>query len=110
MGVALIIGLKQINFAFGLNPEAKHPEFVANLWESLAALGDTTGGSVALFFPMLLILMGMYNFIMCARGSVSVPAWCANVLECAFNLCASRMLQVQSQTHRIVNHEALTRN
>jgi len=60
VGVALIIGLNQINFACGLKPAVKHEEFVLNIGESLAELGNTKAASLVLFLiqmPLLYILM-----------------------------------------------------
>jgi MFS superfamily sulfate permease-like transporter len=73
VGVALIIGLKQINFALGLSPAAKHAEFVANLWESLAALGGTAPGSVALFVPELAALLLLMERVPRVPWAVVLP-------------------------------------
>jgi len=73
VGVALIIGLKQINFALGLSPAAKHAEFVANLWESLAALGGTRAGSVALFVPELAALLLLMKRVPRVPWAVVLP-------------------------------------
>ena len=38
--VAVIIGLNQLNFAFGLHPHHKHKHFYENVWESLKLLPE----------------------------------------------------------------------
>lgn len=48
MGVAFIITANQINFALGLPKLTRHPEFVANLYESLTNAGR--GSIVAVLF------------------------------------------------------------
>jgi len=56
LGVALIIGLGQLNFAFGLKGLAKHSEFIANVIETFSNISSTdlaTGG-VFLFFLLAL--------------------------------------------------------
>ena len=63
LSVALTIGLKQINYAFGLSGLASHVEFLDNLWESLSHLNQAQWGSMVLFFPLtiaLLFLMRKY--------------------------------------------------
>jgi SulP family sulfate permease len=63
LSVALTIGLKQINYAFGLSGLKSHVEFVDNLWESLVHLNQSQWGSMLLFFPLtaaLLLLMKNY--------------------------------------------------
>jgi len=60
VGVALIIGLNQLNFACGLMPGKKHALFVMNIIESLKELGATKWPSLILFIiqaPLLFILM-----------------------------------------------------
>ena len=52
MGVALIIGLKQLDFALGLSPATKHKELVLNVGESFAAFDTAKWESMVLFFPM----------------------------------------------------------
>jgi SulP family sulfate permease len=49
VGVALIIGLNQINFACGLQPEIKHKHFYMNIYESLIHLDETKWPSLVLF-------------------------------------------------------------
>jgi len=60
VGVALIIGLNQINFACGLAPTKKHQLFVMNILESFKTLGETKPPSLILFLiqmPSLYFLM-----------------------------------------------------
>jgi SulP family sulfate permease len=63
LSVALTIGFKQINYAFGLSGLKPHVEFLDNLWESLSHMGEAQWGSMVLFFPLtvaLLLLMKHY--------------------------------------------------
>jgi SulP family sulfate permease len=63
LSVALTIGFKQINYAFGLTGLKPHVEFLDNLWESLSHLNEAQWGSMVLFFPLtiaLLLLMKHY--------------------------------------------------
>jgi len=60
VGVALIIGLNQINFACGLMPGKKHALFVMNIVESIKTLGETRPTSLIVFAlqaPALWFLM-----------------------------------------------------
>jgi len=60
VGVALIIGLNQINFACGLIPGEKHSLFVMNIIESIKTLGETKPASLIVFLlsaPTLWFLM-----------------------------------------------------
>eukprot|EP00928_Gymnodinium_smaydae_P087042 TRINITY_DN7139_c0_g1_i6.p1 TRINITY_DN7139_c0_g1~~TRINITY_DN7139_c0_g1_i6.p1 ORF type:complete len:888 (+),score=153.93 TRINITY_DN7139_c0_g1_i6:679-3342(+) len=60
VGVALIIGLNQINFACGLTPGKKHKLFVMNIVESIITLGETKWPSLIVFIlqaPLLWLLM-----------------------------------------------------
>jgi SulP family sulfate permease len=60
VGVAVIIGLNQINFAFGLSPAHKHPHFVANIYESVIILDEQQWQSTLCFLlstPVLWFLM-----------------------------------------------------
>lgn len=60
VGVALIIGLNQINFACGLMPGKKHKLFVMNIVESILSLGETKPSSLIVFAisaPLLWLLM-----------------------------------------------------
>ena len=57
LSVALTIGLKQINYAFGLSGLKPHVEFLDNLWESLSHLNQAQLGSMVLFFPLTALLL-----------------------------------------------------
>jgi len=77
-GVALIIGLNQINLACGLQPAKKHEEFVWNMAESLAELGNTKAPSLVVFLiqtPALYLLMKKFPKIpwMAVMSLISVP-------------------------------------
>lgn len=56
LGVALIIGLNQLNFALGLNNLPKHEAFIMNIWESLQHIGNAEWSTFAVFAIGLLIL------------------------------------------------------
>lgn len=55
--MALIIGLNQLNFAFGLHPHEKHAHFYENLAESLGLLGEAEALCSILFFVNLVALL-----------------------------------------------------
>ncbi len=49
LGVAFIISANQLNFLLGLPKLKRHPEFVANLYETLNAIGQTSTFAVGFF-------------------------------------------------------------
>ena len=57
LSVALTIGFKQINYAFGLSGLKQHVEFLDNLYESLSHLNESQWGSMLLFFPLTIALL-----------------------------------------------------
>jgi SulP family sulfate permease len=57
LSVALTIGFKQINYAFGLSGLKSHVEFLDNLYESVSHLNEAQWGSMALFFPLTIALL-----------------------------------------------------
>jgi len=57
LGVALIIGLNQLNFAFGLQDLPVHHEFLSNVWESLMHLGQS---SLAAFLVFIIFLSALF--------------------------------------------------
>jgi MFS superfamily sulfate permease-like transporter len=66
LGVAFIIGLNQINFAFGLPKLPRHEKFLQNLYESLSHLGQTNYIALVFFlvcFVALNTLSRMYGKI-----------------------------------------------
>jgi len=56
VAVAVIIGFGQMNFALGLVPAVRHPEFVLNVAESFKIIGDAKPESYSLFIPLFLAL------------------------------------------------------
>lgn len=57
LGVAFIIGLNQLNFAFGLSNLPVHSEFIANVGESLRNLGNANLVATTLFASGLCALL-----------------------------------------------------
>jgi len=60
VGVAMIIGLGQINFACGLTPDKKHKLFIMNIGQSISQLDETEAASLLVFLlqaPVLWFLM-----------------------------------------------------
>jgi SulP family sulfate permease len=60
VAVAIIIGLKQINFACGLNPAEKSKAFYKNVYYSIMTLNETVWSSLIIFAittPLLWFLM-----------------------------------------------------
>lgn len=60
LGVAFIIGLNQMNFALGLSGLEKHPEFISNVLESFAHIGQT---SLPTFGIFALFLIGLFTLL-----------------------------------------------
>lgn len=59
LGVALIIGLNQVNFALGLSDLPKHEKLSQNLLESLANIGSTSFVTLGIFVIFLAALFHM---------------------------------------------------
>lgn len=57
IAIAATIGLKQINYACGLEGLPIHPSFTEDLTESLANLHNAKAGSLLLFIPMTAALL-----------------------------------------------------
>jgi SulP family sulfate permease len=57
--VALIIGLNQLNFAFGLHPHHKHKHFYENVWESLKLLPEFHGSSAVYTIINTILLLAL---------------------------------------------------
>jgi SulP family sulfate permease len=57
--VALIIGLNQLNFAFGLHPHHKHKHFYENVFESLKLLPEFHGASAVYTFINTILLLAL---------------------------------------------------
>jgi MFS superfamily sulfate permease-like transporter len=66
MGVAFIIAANQLNFILGLPKLKRHPEFVANLYETLMHVGQASGFAIVFFgvsFTGLFMLSKRYGKI-----------------------------------------------
>lgn len=63
LGVALIIGLNQFNFALGLENLPKHKEFLNNIFESFKNIQQTQLGTFAVFLLFLIGLFLLTKFI-----------------------------------------------
>lgn len=70
LGVAFIIGLGQINFALGLKGLPAHEKLVENVMESLAHIGATQGGTIALFAVGFAFLFVWRKFITKVPGVI----------------------------------------
>jgi len=57
--VALIIGLNQLNFAFGLHPHHKHKHFYENVFESLKLLPEFHGASAVYTIINTILLLAL---------------------------------------------------
>lgn len=60
LGVAFIIGLNQMNFAFGLSGLTKHPEFIKNVVETFSNLSQA---SLPTFGIFALFLFGLFALL-----------------------------------------------
>lgn len=72
LGVAFIIGLNQLNSAFGLQGLVQHEKFIKNVMESFAHIGQFDGGTVILFFSTLAILFVFLKLIPKIPGPIIV--------------------------------------
>eukprot|EP00290_Baffinella_frigidus_P043405 CAMPEP_0180279314 /NCGR_PEP_ID=MMETSP0988-20121125/7992_1 /TAXON_ID=697907 /ORGANISM="non described non described, Strain CCMP2293" /LENGTH=693 /DNA_ID=CAMNT_0022251003 /DNA_START=91 /DNA_END=2173 /DNA_ORIENTATION=- len=73
LAVARMIGLKQINFAFGLTGLPEHEEFVDNVWESLINLDKAQWGSMVLFFPETIALFVLPRLFPTVPWMITIP-------------------------------------
>lgn len=63
LGVAVIIGFGQLNFALGLHPAHKHAEFIENLVESFKELPNADYQSYSLFIPLTILLYVLAKYV-----------------------------------------------
>ncbi len=70
LGVALIIGLNQINFALGLKGLPAHESLVMNIMESLRHAGEAHLPTIGLFLGTLLLLFLILKFIPKVPGPI----------------------------------------
>lgn len=72
LGVAFIIGLNQINSAFGLKGLIQHEKFISNVLESFSHLGQFDPGTVILFLGTLITLFVFLKLIPKIPGPIIV--------------------------------------
>lgn len=70
LGVGLIIGLNQINFALGLKGLPAHESFVENLLESVQHAGEAHLPTVGVFLATLILLFALLYFVPKIPGAV----------------------------------------
>ena len=70
LGVAFIIGLNQLNGALGLTGLKQHPEFVANIKESLVHLGNASASALGIFVVFLIGLLLFKKYIPKLPGAI----------------------------------------
>jgi SulP family sulfate permease len=70
LGVAFIIGLNQLNYAFGLQGLKVHEKFIDNLFESLGHIQNSSPTAIIIFVAFLLALFGFKKFFPKLPGSI----------------------------------------
>jgi len=71
--VAIIIGLNQLNMAFGLHPPGpKHTHFYENVIESFMVMDQAQAASTIFFIVTCALLLGLVKYLPKIRG-VSIP-------------------------------------
>lgn len=70
LGVGVIIGLGQLNFAFGLKNIPKHEHFLENVKETFMHIGQTQFGTFAVFLAFLLALFVLVKFVPKIPGAI----------------------------------------
>jgi SulP family sulfate permease len=70
LGVALIIGLNQLNFAFGLQDLPVHHEFLSNVWESVKHLQKSSLAAFLVFITFLSALFIIKKLFKAVPGVV----------------------------------------
>jgi len=71
--VAVIIGFGQMNFALGLAPAVRHPEFFLNVIESFKIISEAKAESYSLFIPLVVALYFLMKHIPKIPWSVLLP-------------------------------------
>lgn len=72
LGVAFIIGLNQLNSAFGLQGLVQHEKFISNVMESFSHLGQFDSSTAILFLGTLVILFVFLKMIPKIPGPIIV--------------------------------------
>ncbi|MBI2410868.1 MAG: SulP family inorganic anion transporter [Candidatus Kerfeldbacteria bacterium] len=70
LGVGIIIGLGQLNFAFGLKNIPKHAEFLLNVKETFAHIGQIQFGTFAVFLAFLIGLFALVKLVPKIPGAI----------------------------------------
>jgi SulP family sulfate permease len=70
LGVAAILALPQLNFAFGLQNVPKHKEFIQNVFESFAHLGNLDIATSIVFVVFLFALFALIRFTPKIPGAI----------------------------------------
>jgi SulP family sulfate permease len=73
ISVALTVGFKQLNFAFGLTGTITNQSFGVNTYDSLVHLHQAHWGSMVLFFPLSLALMLLLKYVPKVPWMVVLP-------------------------------------
>eukprot|EP00928_Gymnodinium_smaydae_P087040 TRINITY_DN7139_c0_g1_i1.p1 TRINITY_DN7139_c0_g1~~TRINITY_DN7139_c0_g1_i1.p1 ORF type:complete len:1095 (+),score=184.92 TRINITY_DN7139_c0_g1_i1:189-3473(+) len=98
VGVALIIGLNQINFACGLTPGKKHKLFVMNIVESIMTLEETKWASLIVFLLQAPILWLLMRKIPKIPWTVILPTVSIGLgLLCEYDLLGFDLLTLKSK-------------
>lgn len=70
LGVGVIIGLGQLNFAFGLKNIPKHEHFLENVKETFMHIGQTQFGTFAVFLLFLIALFILVKLVPKIPGAI----------------------------------------
>lgn len=70
LGVGIIIGLSQLNFAFGLNNLPKHAEFILNVKETFAHMTQTHWPTFLIFLVFLIGLFALLKLTLKIPGAI----------------------------------------
>ncbi len=70
LGVGIIIGLGQLNFAFGLHGLTKHPEFIQNTAETFRHIFELQAGTTLVFVLFLLGLFACLKLVPKIPGAI----------------------------------------
>lgn len=73
ISVGLTIGLKQLNYAFGLTGLPKHESILSNIGESLGHLDHARWESMVLFFPQAILLYLLMRLVPKVPWLIIIP-------------------------------------
>lgn len=74
LGVALIIGLNQLNFALGLKGLPEHKHLLQNLMESFRHIGQFDAGTIILFLVSIAVIFAFSKLIPNVPGPIIVTS------------------------------------